>query len=61
MLVLSRKNGERIKIGDNIYLTVVRIAGDKVRLGLEAPSDVIILREELEDRDNQQEPLLRAS
>jgi carbon storage regulator len=47
MLVLSRKIGERIRIGDNVVLTVVRIHGDKVRLGIEAPSSVTIHREEV--------------
>ena len=48
MLVLSRKEGERIKLGDEIVLTVVKISGDKVRLGIVAPADMVILREELE-------------
>ena len=47
MLVLSRKEAERIRLGDSIVLTIVRVSGDKVRLGIEAPSDVIVLREEL--------------
>lgn len=48
MLVLSRKESERIKVGDSIVVTVVRVAGDKVRLGIEAPAHMIVLREELE-------------
>jgi carbon storage regulator len=48
MLVLSRKERQRIKLGDSIVVTVVRVAGDKVRLGIEAPSDMLVLREELE-------------
>lgn len=47
MLVLSRKESERIKLGDSIVVTVVRVAGDKVRLGIEAPADMLVLREEL--------------
>ncbi len=50
MLVLSRRERERIKLGDSIIITVVRVAGDKVRLGIEAPADVIVLRDELEPR-----------
>ncbi|HEV2972812.1 MAG TPA: carbon storage regulator [Pirellulales bacterium] len=50
MLVLSRKQSERIKVGDSIVVTVVRVSGDKVRLGIEAPADMIVLREELETR-----------
>jgi len=48
MLVLSRKETQRIKLGDEIVVTVVRVAGDKVRLGIEAPRDMLVLREELD-------------
>lgn len=48
MLVLSRRQSERIRLGDSIVVTVVRVTGDKVRLGIEAPPDVVVLREELE-------------
>jgi len=48
MLVLSRRERERIKLGDSIVVTVVRVAGDKVRLGIEAPPEVLVLRDELE-------------
>jgi carbon storage regulator len=47
MLVLSRKVGERIHVGDNIVLEIRRIAGNRVTLALEAPRDVRILRGEL--------------
>lgn len=47
MLVLSRKSGEKIRIGDNVAITVVRIGPNTVRLGIEAPRDMSILREEL--------------
>ena len=47
MLVLSRKIGEKIHIGGNIIVTVVDIDRDKIRLGIEAPLDVKIYREEL--------------
>jgi carbon storage regulator len=47
MLVLSRKVGERIWIGENISITVVRITGGGVRLGIEAPSELPVIREEL--------------
>ena len=50
MLVLSRKVGERILIGDNISVTVVRITGGGVRLGVEAPPDMAVIRQELKDR-----------
>lgn len=48
MLVLSRRQSERIKLGDSIVLTVIRVAGDVVRLGIEAPADIVVLRGELE-------------
>lgn len=48
MLVLSRKESEKIKLGDSIVLTIVRVTGDRVRLGIEAPSDMLILRHELD-------------
>ena len=47
MLVLSRKSNEFIRIGDNIMLRVLAIKGSVVRLGIEAPTDVSILRGEL--------------
>jgi carbon storage regulator len=50
MLVLSRKQSQRIRLGKSIVVTVVRVSGDKVRLGIEAPADVLVLREELEQR-----------
>lgn len=48
MLVLSRKIGERIMIGDAVTVTVVRISGGGVRLGIEAPADMAVVREELQ-------------
>lgn len=47
MLVLSRKVGERIRIGDSVTITVVRITGGGVRLGIEAPQALPVVREEL--------------
>ena len=51
MLVLSRKESQRIRLGDSIVITIVKISGDKVRVGIDAPSDVLVLRDELEVRD----------
>ena len=48
MLVLTRKVGERIQIGDNITVVVTKSAGNRVTLGIEAPKDVRIVRGELE-------------
>ncbi len=47
MLVLTRKKGESIMIGDDIELVVVEIKGDQVRLGVKAPKDVEIYRNEV--------------
>jgi len=47
MLVLSRTRGERVYIGSDITITVLQIRGNRVRLGIDAPPDVVIAREEL--------------
>ena len=47
MLVLSRHRDESIMIGDNIVITIVDIRGDKVRLGIQAPTNVPVHREEI--------------
>lgn len=49
MLVLSRKQNERIRVGDSVVVTVVRVSGDKVRIGIEAPPSVRVVRDELKD------------
>jgi carbon storage regulator len=57
MLVLSRKIGEAIAIGDKISITVVEVKGNQVRLGIEAPQDLRIYRQEIYvtvQRENQQ-------
>ena len=54
MLVLSRKESEKIMLGDSIVLTIVRVSGDRVRLGIEAPSDMLILRKELDPSETGQ-------
>ena len=57
MLVLSRREHERIRLGDSIVVTIVRLGGDKVRLGIEAPPDVVVLRDELTQRDQPTPPV----
>lgn len=62
MLVLSRQRDETIMIGDDIELTVVDIRGDKVRLGIKAPSHVAVHRKEIYDaikRENEQAACLK--
>lgn len=61
MLVLSRRESERIRLGDSIVVTVVKLTGDRVRLGIEAPADMRVLRGELERRDTDPSLPLRAS
>lgn len=51
MLVLSRKPGERIFIGNDVTVTVVRIGPNTVRLGIEAPESLNIVREELREAE----------
>ncbi len=50
MLVLNRKEEERILIGDSVVVTIIRVAGDRVKIGIEAPQDVRVIRGELEKK-----------
>lgn len=50
MLVLTRKLGEKIQIGDNISILIMDIKGKQVRLGIEAPSEIKVHREEIYKR-----------
>lgn len=64
MLVLSRKEGEKLVIGDNIVLVVSKICGNRITLGIEAPADVKILRGELKgqaEKGSQIVPMRRAA
>lgn len=57
MLVLSRKHNETIQIGDDVFITMVRIGPNSCRIGITAPKDVKIIRTELNQKPtNQQEP-----
>ena len=58
MLVLSRKESQRIRLGEEVCITIVKISGDKVRVGIEAPSDVLVLRDELEPHAASEAPAL---
>ena len=49
MLVLSRKSTESIHIGDSVVVTVLQISGTKVRIGIDAPEEILVLRSELQD------------
>ncbi|MGB7325045.1 MAG: carbon storage regulator [Rubripirellula sp.] len=50
MLVLSRKVGERITIGDNVQIIVTRVAGGRVTIGIDAPMQVSVRRDEIVPR-----------
>ncbi len=50
MLVLSRKSGEALRVGDDIRITVVATASGQVRIGIEAPDEIAIYREEVYER-----------
>jgi len=56
MLVLSRKPGESVTIGDEVRITVLSISGKQVRIGIEAPNDIAVHREEIYNKiANEQE------
>ncbi|RMF60353.1 MAG: carbon storage regulator [Calditrichaeota bacterium] len=54
MLVLTRRLGEAINIGDDIKVTIVEIDGKQVKLGIEAPRDIMVFREEVYERIKQE-------
>lgn len=49
MLVITRKPGQRVLIGENIEIQIVDVQGDQVRIGIDAPKDISIVRKELLD------------
>lgn len=59
MLVLSRRVGERILIGDDISVTVVRVTGGGVRIGIEAPPEMPVIRQELKEQLDNAEAVKR--
>ncbi len=54
MLILTRKSGEGLFIGDSIRITVLEVRSKQIRLGIEAPSNVVVLREEIYRRIQEQ-------
>ena len=56
MLVLSRKTGQQIQIGDNITITILQMKGRTVRVGIDAPAEVRVLRSELIDEPQSMSP-----
>lgn len=55
MLCLTRKEGEKIVIGNNVVLTLLRIQGDRISVGIDAPIDIPIVRYELLSTDQQEQ------
>lgn len=52
MLVLTRKDGESVQIGDEVRVTILRISGNRVTVGIEAPKQVQVVRTELLESDD---------
>jgi carbon storage regulator len=61
MLILTRRVGETLMIGDNVSVTVLRVKGNQVRLGVNAPKDVSVHREEIYDRIKREQDQDQAS
>lgn len=59
MLVLTRKPMQTVLIGDEVRITIVRVGAGQVRLGIEAPRNVVVVRGELRDRDRCSEAPVR--
>ncbi len=58
MLVLTRKAKQRIQIGDNISITILRVKGQTVRIGIDAPSEIRVRRSELTPFDSADQPVV---
>jgi carbon storage regulator len=56
MLILTRRPGESIQVGDKIEISIIEIRGNQVRLGISAPPEVLVLRSELVDGSRAQDP-----
>lgn len=56
MLVLTRNTDSSLRIGDDIVLKVIEVRGEQVRIGIDAPKDVLVLRQELKRHDVAQKP-----
>ena len=61
MLILTRRVGETVTIGDNVRVTVLGVKGNQVRLGIDAPKDIAVHREEIFERIRQETQLVERS
>ncbi|MFM7318348.1 MAG: carbon storage regulator [bacterium] len=59
MLVLSRRLGQRFQIGEDVRITIVKVDRNSVRIGIEAPSDVLVRREEIVEGEEIENPSLQ--
>jgi len=55
MLILTRRVGETVMIGNDVTVTVLGVKGNQVRIGINAPKNVLVLREEVEDRNKRKQ------
>ena len=60
MLVLTRKTNQSIMIGDDIEITVLSVSGDKVRIGIQAPRDISVFRQEVYETIDEKDPEAKA-
>ena len=60
MLVLTRKTNQSIMIGDEIEITVLSVSGDKVRIGIQAPRDISVFRQEVYENIDEKGPEAKA-
>lgn len=58
MLILSRKAGQKLQIGDNVSITILEVHGNTVRVGIEAPREIRVLRGELESWQSEPQKVL---
>ena len=59
MLILTRRIGETIRVGDDISVTVVQVNGNQVRLGIQAPRNIVVDREEIAERKKRERHLTK--
>ncbi|MCI0419110.1 MAG: carbon storage regulator [Acidobacteria bacterium] len=61
MLILTRRKGQQIRVGESVVLTVLELNNGRVRLGFEAPEDVVILRQEIQSDFRLETPAAKRS